>query len=49
MSKRLVLGGLFLLAAGPMLASETAPVGLVLAATAAGLFALPRLGRRAAY
>lgn len=46
MSKRLVLCLLFLLTGIPMLASPTAPLGLVAVATAAGLLALPRLGER---
>lgn len=46
MSKRVVLAGLCLLVGGPMLAGETAPVGLMLAIAAAALFALPRLGPR---
>ena len=46
MSKRLVLAGLALAVGAPMLASQTAPLGVLLIAVAGGLFSLPRLARR---
>lgn len=44
MSKRVVLSALFLLAGTPMLASGTAPLGVLILFIAITLLALPRLG-----
>ena len=46
MSKRLVLSALAVFVGIPMLAAETAPLGLLLVGIAVALLALPRLGRR---
>lgn len=46
MSKRVILSALLLIAGTPMLASGTAPLGVIVLFLAITLLALPRLAKR---